>query len=529
MILVAFVFGFAATRLRLPPLVGYLAAGFVLHEFGRTPDTGIEAVADIGILLLLFGIGLKLQPVTLARPVVWLTTATHTLIATTAAATALLLAGELGLPLAVDLDGGQLLLLGFALSFSSTVSAVKTLEDRGESAALAGRVAVGILIVQDILAVGYLGFIADEGPTLWALAIIAGIILLRPLFGWLLSNSGHGELLPLLGLALAAGVGAASFDLVGLKPDLGALLIGAVLAAHPRSGELSDRLLSLKDLLLVGFFVSIGLAGAPPPIAWAIGGGLLILLPFQSLAFLLLITRFRLRSRTALHASIALMTFSEFGLIVVVAAEAAGIIDQVWVSATAIAVALSFVLATVLSRIRHHIYRSASRLLAAIERHPVIPEDSVIDLAAEHVIVLGMGRIGTGAYDEIVARQVLSPVGVERKEEIVLAHRADGRNVVRGDALDRDFWDRIRFPDDLRLVVVALNTHASNMECVRRAREYVPGARVAAIAAYPDEVAELRRAGATIARNLYEEAGQALADDALSFLDEALPQDPAVD
>lgn len=330
-------------------------------------------------------------------------------------------------------------------------------------------------------------------------------------------------------MALAAGVGAASFDLVGLKPDLGALLIGAVLAAHPRSGELSDRLLSLKDLLLVGFFVSIGLAGAPPPIAWAIGGGLLILLPFQSLAFLLLITRFRLRSRTALHASIALMTFSEFGLIVVVAAEAAGIIDQVWVSATAIAVALSFVLATVLSRIRHHIYRSASRLLAAIERHPVIPEDSVIDLAAEHVIVLGMGRIGTGAYDEIVARQVLSPVGVERKEEIVLAHRADGRNVVRGDALDRDFWDRIRFPDDLRLVVVALNTHASNMECVRRAREYVPGARVAAIAAYPDEVAELRRAGATIARNLYEEAGQALADDALSFLDEALPQDPAVD
>jgi predicted Kef-type K+ transport protein len=519
MILVAYALGFVAARAGLPPLVGYLGAGFVLHEMGHDTSDGLEAIADLGVFLLLFGIGLKLRAATLAKPVVWASTAAHTVIATLILGGALIAAQLLGLPLAAELDLGQALLLGFALSFSSTVAAVKALEDRSESASLAGQITVGILVIQDIFAVGYLAFTAGKPPSPWAPAVVAGILLLRPVYGWLITHTGHGELFALLGIALAAGVGAAGFDLVGLKPDLGALVVGIAVSGHPRSGELADRILSLKDLLLIGFFLSIGLRGAPPPVVWGLASGLLLLVPVQAVAFLVLITRFRLRSRTALNASLTLATYSEFGLIVALAATAAGDIDERWVSAIAIAVGFSFVAAALLGRWRQGIYRIASPLLRALERHPLAPEDSLIDIADAKVIVFGMGRIGEGAYDEIVRRRGEVAVGVDRKEEVAAAQRNAGRNVVRGDALDSDFWDRIRFHADLELVVVALNSHAANLECVARARANRPAARVAAIAAYPDEVAELRRAGVTVARNLYEEAGQALADDALSILE----------
>lgn len=518
-ILVAFGFGFVAARAGLPPLVGYLAAGFVLFEMGHRTTDGVEAVADLGVLLLLFGIGLKLHAAMLAKPVVWATTTAHTLIASLVIASSLIVAGVIGLPLADELALDQALLLGFALSFSSTVAAVKALEDRSESTSLAGRVTIGILVIQDVFAVGYLALTSGEPPSPWAPALVLGLILLRPVYGWLLSNTGHGELLPMLGIALAAGVGAAGFDLVGLKADLGALVIGAAMAGHPRSGELADRVLSLKDLLLVGFFLSIGLAGTPPAIAWAIAAGLLLLIPLQGLVFLVLITRFRLRGRTALNTSLSLATYSEFGLIVVVAAAAVGDLDEVWVSAVAIAVGLSFIVVAVLGRLRDHAERLVDPLLEALERHPLAEEDSVIDVAAARVIVFGMGRVGTGAYDEIVRRRGDVVVGVDRKDEVVKAHVAAGRTVVRGDALDRDFWQRIRFHEDVDLIVVALNTHSANLESVARARVQRPSARVAAIATYPDQVAELRRAGVAVARNLYEEAGQALADDALAIIE----------
>jgi predicted Kef-type K+ transport protein len=528
MILVAYALGFVAARAGLPPLVGYLAAGFVLHEMGHGTSDGIAAVADLGVLLLLFGIGLKLRPATLARPVVWATTAAHTVLASVLLAAAFLAARAIGLPLADELDVRQALLLGFALSFSSTVAAVKALETRSEAASLAGRIAVGILVIQDVFAVGYLALTTGEPPSPWALAVVPAILLLRPGYGWLLIHSGHGELFPLLGIALAAGVGAAGFDLVGLKPDLGALVVGVAVSGHPRSGELADRILSLKDLLLIGFFLSIGLDGAPPPIAWGIAAGLVLLLPLQGFAFLVLITRFRVRSRTALNASLTLATYSEFGLIVAVAATAAGDLDERWVAAIAIAVGFSFVVAALFGRTRAGIYRVAAPVMRALERHPLAVEDAVIDIAGARVIVFGMGRVGEGAYDEIVRRRGEVVVGVDRKEEVAVAQRAAGRNVVRGDALDSDFWDRIRLHEDLELVVVALNSHTANLECVARARADRPGARIAAIAAYPDEVAQLRHAGVTVARNLYEEAGQALADDALSIL-EGRPVDAVVE
>ncbi len=187
-------------------------------------------------------------------------------------------------------------------------------------------------------------------------------------------------------------------------------------------------------------------------------------------------------------------------------------------STVAVAVAGSFVIASWASSARYRLYERFAQRLARFERHPPLPEDAIIDCGRARVLIFGMGRVGTGVYDELVTRRGRSVVGVDRQEATVGAHREAGRTVVRGDALDRDFWERVRFHPEVELVVAAMSNHEANLASVQRIKEYLPSAQIAAIATYPDQVDELRDAGVDVARNLYEEAGQALADDAVTAL-----------
>lgn len=519
-ILAAFAFGFVASRVGLPPLVGYLVAGYVLSAMGFETNEVVDTIADLGVLLLLFGIGLKLRLRTFARPYVWGTASALAVLGAALPALAVLALGAVGVVGSDGVGTAEALVIGIAFSFSSTVFAIKALEQTGEGESIGGRIAIGILILQDLVAVAFLTFTSETTPSIWALLIIPGLALARPVLGWILDRLGHGELVMLYGFTLAVGVGAATFELAGLKPDLGALLIGFVLAGHPRAEEVSDRILGVKDLLLVGFFLSIGLTGLPTTEGLIIGIAALALLPTRSLAVLLLLTRFRLRSRTALHTSLTLSAYSEFGLVVAVGAVSTGLLDANWVSTIGVAVAASFVMASLGNTMRYKIYDRWFAVLQRLDRHPIIPEDAVIELDDASVIIFGMGRVGTGAYDELASHTERRVVGVERDSDLVSTHVADGRVVVRGDALDRGFWERLRLHPDVDLVVAAMSSHAANLECVRRIREFLPEATIAAVAVFEDQIADLRAAGVDIARNLYEEAGQALADDATALLEE---------
>ena len=517
-ILAAFALGFIAARLGLPPLVGYLAAGFVLHGFGYESTSSIEVLADFGVLLLLFGIGLKLKLETLARTEVWGGASIHLAASTALFGTVFLVLGAVGLPLVDGLSVGEAALVGFAFSFSSTVYAIKALEERNEASSLAGRIAVGMLIVQDLFAVGFLVFSASETPSLWAIPVVAAVVAARPLYGWVLDRSGHGELLILFGFFLAIGVGAGAFDLVGLKADLGALVIGLTLSNHSRAPELADRLLGFKDILLIGFFLSIGLDGAPDGAALLVAAIALVLLPLKALGFLTLIPRFRLRSRTAMHASISLATFSEFGLIVVAAGIDEGLLGGDWAAVVAVAVAVSFGLAAPANAARYRIYARWAPRLERLERQPLQEEEALIDPGDARIVIFGMGQTGAGAYDEFVRREGDVVLGVDRGESAVEANEQQGRRIVRGDALDSDFWERVCLHLHLELVVMAMNDHTANIEAVRRVKQFLPNVRVAAAATYPDQVQELRDAGVDVARNLLSEAGQGLADDACDLL-----------
>ena len=160
-------------------------------------------------------------------------------------------------------------LIAFALSFSSTIFAVKILEETGSMKSTHGRIAIGILVVQDIFAVIFLTLSSGKTPSIWAFSLLLLLLvpqlIKNPKLSYVLNKTGHGELLILLGVLLPLS-GAALFSLVGLKPDLGALVFGMLLADHDRAEELANTLLGFKDLFLVGFFKLGALAISEKPV-----------------------------------------------------------------------------------------------------------------------------------------------------------------------------------------------------------------------------------------------------------------------
>ena len=505
--LAAFGLGFVAQRGRLPPLVGYLVAGFVLHGFGYESTAAIEEISDLGVLLLLFAIGLKLKLATLGRPVVWGGASLHMAVTTAAIGGLFLGLGSAGLPLAAGLDVAEAALVGFAFSFSSTVFAIKALDERNETSSLQGRIAIGILIVQDIFAVVFLTFAVDELPSPWALPVVVAVVAAKPAYGWLLDHSGRGELQVLLGLTLAVAVGAEAFDLVGVR-----------LANHPRAGELADTLLGFKDVLLIGFFLSIGLGGAPDGAAIAVAAVALVVVPLKAMGFLWLVSRFRFRVRTAWHTASSLATFSEFGLIVAVVGADRDLLDPRWTSAIAVAVSASFVVAAPLDSLRFRLYRRLATRLHPLQRTPIQDDDALIEPVDARVLVFGMGRVGAGVYDGLVGERGAIVLGVDRRDITVGENVAQGRSVIRGDVLDSEFWDRLQLHAAIDVVVLAMSDHEANLEAVRQVRSCQPEVAVLATAVFADEAVELSDAGAAEVRNLYDEVGQGLADDVLGLL-----------
>jgi glutathione-regulated potassium-efflux system ancillary protein KefC len=423
---------------------------------------------------------------------------------------ALALSG-LGVATFAGLDLGTAFLIAFGLSFSSTVFAVKVLEDKGELASLHGRTAIGILIMQDVIAVGFLTFSTGKLPSVWAFALL-GLPLLRPILGLIMDRCGHGELVPLFGLFAALALGAQAFELVGMKADLGALVLGMVMSHHKRAAEVAESLFGLKEVFLVGFFLNIGLAGAPSLEGLLMALALLLVLPLKAMLFFAILTRFRLRARSSLLASLILANFSEFGLICGAIGVENGWLDAQWLVIIAIALALSFVLEAPINGMAHDIYARFVAPLRRFESAKMHPEEAPILLGDADIVIFGMGRIGTGAYDHLRETLGSRVLGVEIDRELVRRHQEDGRNVIAGDATDSDFWERTRFEQRrLRLIMLAMPEHNANMYAARRIAAAGSRYLIAAVAQLSDQVEQLQSLGVHAAYNTYAAAGAGFA------------------
>lgn len=515
----AFFFGMLISRIGLPPMVGFLVAGFAYNFAGfETPDS-LQTIADLGVTLLLFSIGLKLKVKDLATAEVWGTSVAHILASTLFFSLVIILGKYLFPTPLFDLSLVATVVLAFGLSFSSTVFAVKVLEDKGDMSALYGKVAIGILVMQDIFAVIFLAVSEGKYPSILALSVL--LLFFGPVRKFiykLIDHAGHGELLVLSGLFFALGAGYEFFYSVDLKGDLGALILGVLIANHPKAKALAKSLFSFKELMLVGFFLSVGMQGLPnlPIILTALV--LVALLPFKTWLYFAITTRFGLRARTSLFSSITLANYSEFGLIVAALGVSEGFLPVDWLLVIAIAVSISFAAASPFSAHAEITYQKYKNFWHQYQTKTLHPKDQILDTGDATILIIGMGRVGAGAYrvlEEARANRVLGiELNTDRADELAAA----GFNVAIADATDTDFWNMVHLSEPVEeMIVLAMPNHHSNLYAAERIQASGLDCKVVAIAKHGSEVQELSKLGIA-SFNLYQEAGEGLGREALDAM-----------
>lgn len=499
----AYGMGMLSSRAGWPPVVGYLLAGFLLGVFGQQlgfeGGSTLHEWAEVGLLLLLFAVGLKMRVATLLRPEVWAVGSVHVVLFT------------LGICLFSGLVWGAGVALGLGLAFSSTVLAVKVLEEKRESNSFHGRTVLGILVLQDVIAVGSLAFLGVQTPSVWALLLL-GLPLLRPLAIWLLEKSGHDELMLLLGLGLTL-VGATLAHSVGLSRELGALLFGIVLSGHPQTKELSKTLWGLRETFLIAFFLNIGFSGGfPSPQMWVWVPLLLLLIPLKTVMFFFLMLWFRLRARTAFVAALALSSYGEFVFITVGVAVHSGQLSSDWQSVLAMTVACSIALSASLNHSAHALFDRFEPILRPLERRTPHPDHLPSTLGSARWLVVGMGRTGGAVYKmlEFSGQKV---VGMDSDPNKLKTHRGKGRRVVYGDAEDPELWEHLDF-SQIKGVVLTLPDLESKVRATQWLRKNAYKGHIS-VTSYQKEEDEFLEQGTNLIFRPFAEAGERLAERAL--------------
>lgn len=494
----AFLTGLLASRLSFPPLVGYLAAGYVLHGLKVAPLPNLSHIADIGIELLLFSVGLKLKPSSLFRREVLSVGGLHLVLMAVVSALVFLWLGK-------RMTGG--LVLGISLAFSSTVLAIKVLEDSNALSSLHGRNVLSILILQDIIAVVLLAFAEGKQPTPWALALFL-LPLLKPLAHRMLSACHVPELKLLLGvsMALAGGVMAES---VGIAADIGALLTGIMLAAHPKINELTDRLWSLKELFLVAFFLQIGLTDLPSREQALHALALLALLPLQGMLFFVLFILSGLRARTAFVSSLALMTYSEFALITSGAIVNAQLLPEAWKAVISLAVAGSLAIAAPLNRYSHRLFSWAEPVLVRFEKKSIHPDRLPDSFGVAEWLVIGMGSTGIAAY-QALSGQEQRVVGLDADPTVLENLLSSGKRVVYGDVEDSEFWSDLPL-ERIVGIILTLPSFDLRIFSIQQLRKRSFEGLIGTLCYQHEDVLQLKQQGASFVIDPLVEAGNQLA------------------
>lgn len=346
----AFVFGMLANRLKLSPLVGYLVAGIAVGPFtaGYVADTELAPqLAEVGVILLMFGVGLHFSPRDLMKV---RKVAIPGALFQIAAATAL--GWGLGRTL-LGLGDVEALLMGFALSVASTVVLLRALEERGQVKAEVGRIAVGWLIVEDLVIVIALVLLPllvvpagtaldlsvltrDIVWTLLKVAVFVGLMLVvgGRVLPWLLvriAHTGSRELFTLGVLAIALGIAWLAYAVFGASFALGAFVAGLVLNGTPLGHNAAERSLPLRDAFAVLFFVSVGMLFDPSILIrepLAVLGVLAIVIVGKALAALVITSAFRLDRPTSLTVAASLAQIGEFSFILAALAVSLGALSR---------------------------------------------------------------------------------------------------------------------------------------------------------------------------------------------------------
>ncbi len=461
----AFVLGLLAVRLRLPPLVGYLLAGVAVGPFtpGFVADAGLASqLAEIGVILLMFGVGLHFSPGDLlaVRGI-----AVPGAIGQILAATALgaLVAHLWGWP------WGSGIVFGISLSVASTVVLLRALEDRGELETGDGRIAVGWLIVEDLVTVlvlvllpalsvplgGTAAAAGHGGPGLaaaiaWTLVKVAAFVGLMLVVGrravpWLLervARTGSRELFTLAVLATALGIAVGASALFGVSFALGAFFAGMVISESDLSTKAASDALPLQDAFAVLFFVAVGMLFDPTILVrqpLRVVAVMLIVMVGKSIAAGVIVLLFRYPLRTALTISASLAQIGEFSFILAALGMSLGLLPPEAQSLIVAGALLSITLNPLVFRTIEPIdrwLRSHPRFARRLEPAAVLaeaPEGLDADHLRGHAVLVGFGRVGGRVGMALSGRGIPFTV-IEHDRDAAASLRRRSIPVVYGDA-----------------------------------------------------------------------------------------------
>lgn len=211
-------------------------------------------------------------------------------------------------------------------------------------------------------------------------------------------------------------------------------------------------------------------------------------------------------------ATLNLTNYSEFGLIVAAVGVSNGWIGNEWLIVIAIALSLSFVVAAPLNTRADTLYFNYREFWRRFQGHVRSHDDQEIEQPGASIIIMGMGRVGTGAYDRMHELRGNAVFGIDSNADTVTSHLAAGRNVVLGDPTDADFWDRVKRNHGVDLIMLTLPKIQSNLAILRQLKRFGFPGDVAVLAQFPDEESILKEAGASAVFNIYAEAGLGFAD-----------------
>lgn len=506
---VAFTLGYFIKRVGLPPMLGFLLAGFLLHSVHAEHGQLLDGIADIGVMLLLYTIGLKLNIKSLAQKAILGGSLLSTLISVTISAIIIGILTLTPIPHLAGLSLKQVLIISFALSFSSTVFVIKILEERGNLNTAEGKAAIGILIIQDILAVLFLTLTKGKWPSTYALFLLLTPFL-RPILLYILKRTGHGEMLTLFGFFMAL-MGAELFAFVGLKPDLGALVFGMIISSNEKSEELAKNLLYFKDFFLIAFFLNIGFSGTPNGDTLIAALLLTIILVAKPFIYHLSLSKLKFPIHSSYFAAISLTNFSEFALIVGALSVKLGLIPSEWLIIIALSISISFIASSLLNSRAHNILKKRKNIIYSFSKTP--PDNaSQINFDNTEILIIGMGTVGTNIYDKIIENCNTKVLGLDSDENRIRQHLKRKRKVALHDATDTDFWNNIA-PEMLKTVVLALPDFQNNIFALERLNALNRPIEIFATARYKDQIEMLKDSGANYVFSLYEEVGKGMADD----------------
>jgi CPA2 family monovalent cation:H+ antiporter-2 len=515
----ALVCGYVTFRLGLSPIVGYLVAGFVVgpNTPGFVANKQLaDQLAEIGVILLMFGVGLQFHPKELlaVRRVALPGALGQSLVAT-------LLGTLVGVAYGWSWSAG--IVFGLAISVASTVVLMRVLADNGDLHTPTGHIAVGWLVVEDVFTVlvlvllpavsgrgevGTSGIAVALGLAVVKLAAMVALTFLvgERLIPWLLGRvaaTRSRELFTLTVLVVVLGIAVGSAMLFGVSMALGAFLAGMVVGRSEFSLRAATEALPMRDAFAVLFFVSVGMLFNPRHLMQSprlVTGTLAVILLGKPLAALGIVLLLKYPLRVAISVAVALAQIGEFSFILATAGESLGIIDDRATNTLIAAAIISITLNPVLYRLIGAFEVALSRFVRASVPSDILTQSNVPDDHARsgrhRAVVVGYGPVGRTLV-RLLRDNEFEPVVIELNVDTVRELNSRGRQAIYGDATHRDALEQAGLENAVALILSSSGLYASS-ETIRIARELNPKLVIFARSSYLSEIQDLRRSGADI-------------------------------